>query len=464
VTPTRSTTPDPTPLLAATARPGPTREFIAIVTACMAMAAVSIDLMLPAFDEIRAEFGLARDSSKTSLLVTSFFLGLGLGQLVYGPLSDRFGRKPLLWTGLAIMAASAAGAALAPSLGSIIVCRFVWGLGAAAPRSLALAIVRDTTEGARMARLMSLIMAVFIVVPVFAPALGAVFMGFLPWRIVFWVPCAAAIGLAVWITRMPETLALDRRRAVGPAALGEAFRVVVRTRQTVAYGLAVMFMFGFMSSYLASSEIIIEDVFEHGDEFPVIFGALALVLGLASLLNARLVMRVGVVTVVRGASLWMVAATTTFAAIAFVTDGTPPLWVYCAMVALILPAVSLIGPNCNTLSMAPVPHVAGMASAVIGTAGTAGGALLGSIVDASFDNTVRPFVFGSMIFSVAIVACIHLLGRRPQPAPAASATSAIGMISTASPAAGSSPTAPTTMTTALAATAPGAAATTPVRH
>ncbi len=398
------------------ARARSNRELIGIVTACMAMAAVSIDLLLPAFDEIRAEFGLAADSSKVSLLVTAFFLGLGVGQLFYGPMSDRFGRKPLLWTGLAIMALGAAGAALAPSLGTIIVCRFAWGLGAAAPRSLALAIVRDRYEGSEMARRMSLIMAVFIVVPVFAPALGAAAMEFAPWRIVFWVPCGAAIALAAWVTRLPETLAPEARRAVGPAALAEAFRVVVRTRQTVAYGLAVMFLFGFMSSYLASSEIIIEDVFGRGDEFPIIFGALAVVLGLASLVNARIVVQVGVVAVVRAASVWMVAATAAFAIIALVTDGTPPLWLYCTLVVMVLPGVSLLGPNCNTLAMAPVPHVAGMASAVLGTAGTTGGALLGSIVDASFDNTIRPFVFGAVIFTTLMALCIHVLGRRPQPA------------------------------------------------
>ena len=149
------------------------REFVGLMASCMGMVALSIDLMLPAFPDIREDFGLAADSTETSWIVTAFFLGLAVGQLVYGPLSDRFGRKPLLYIGLSIMVVASSASALAPSLVVVIAFRVLWGMGAAAPRSLALAMVRDTYGGDMMARTMSLIMATFVLVPVLAPGLGS---------------------------------------------------------------------------------------------------------------------------------------------------------------------------------------------------------------------------------------------------------------------------------------------------
>jgi DHA1 family bicyclomycin/chloramphenicol resistance-like MFS transporter len=200
------------------------REFVGIVAACQAMAASSIDLMLPAFKKIRADFGLPPDSSRVGWIVTAFFLGSAIGQLIYGPLSDRFGRKPLLYVGLAIMMGSAAAAAMAPTLRAIIILRVVWGFGAAAPRSLAIAMVRDRFHGEQMARTMGFVMATFMVVPVLAPSLGALLIRLGPWRIVFWVPFVLAGMLAIWLTRLPETLSPERRRGVGPRDMLGALR------------------------------------------------------------------------------------------------------------------------------------------------------------------------------------------------------------------------------------------------
>ena len=182
------------------------------------MAALSIDVMLPAFPDMREEFGLAPDSTATSWIVTAFFLGLASGQLVYGPLSDRYGRKPLLYAGLSIMAVAAAASALAPSLGAVIACRVLWGMGAAAPRSLALAMVRDRYAGEPMARTMSHIMATFVLVPVFAPSVGSAVLAVAPWRSLFWLPFLAALGVMLWVRRLPETLPPERRRPTSPAS------------------------------------------------------------------------------------------------------------------------------------------------------------------------------------------------------------------------------------------------------
>jgi DHA1 family bicyclomycin/chloramphenicol resistance-like MFS transporter len=383
------------------------------------MAAMGIDVVLPAFAGMREDFGLPADSTQVSWVITAFFLGLAAGQLIYGPLSDRFGRKPLLYAGLVLYMLGAAAAAVAPNLATVIICRVIWGLGAAGPRSLALAMVRDTFEGDRMARTMSHAMAIFVLVPVFAPGLGALLLLVAPWQSVFWLPVAAAAGLTLWITRLPETLPPERRRAVTPAALWGAFGVVVRTRRTLAFGLSVTFLFGIMSSYIASSELIIDEVFGQRDLFPLIFGLLACMLGVGSLLNARLVTSVGFDRILRVGAVWLLGVALAGAVLAFLTDGRPSLWAYCVLMALLLPGVAVLLPNSNTAAMAPVPHVAGMAAAVLGTLSTAGGALLGSRVDAAFDGSIRPFAYGALLLSSLVAAAIlGLAGPAPiRPAP-----------------------------------------------
>src|SRR4051812_15010864 len=208
-------------------------EFVAMIAACMAMVGLAIDTVLPAFPQIREAFGLASDSTAVTWIITAFFLGLASGQLFYGPLSDRYGRKPLLYCGLVLCAVAASASALAPTLGLVVVFRFLWGFGAAGPRSLAPALGRDTYEGDRMARTMSFAMSIFILSPVLAPSIGAVLVGATAWQAVFWFLVVCTIAVALWATRLPETLPASRRRPAEPGALRRAVWVVLRTRPTM---------------------------------------------------------------------------------------------------------------------------------------------------------------------------------------------------------------------------------------
>lgn len=402
--------------MAAAPRPplGP-REFVGLMASCMGMVALSIDLMLPAFPDVREEFGLARDSTATSWIVTAFFLGLATGQLVYGPLSDRFGRKPLLYVGLGIMVIAATASAVAPSLGAVVVCRVLWGIGAAAPRSLALAMVRDTYGGDLMARTMSLIMATFVLVPVLAPSVGSAILAIAPWRTLFWLPALAALGVMLWARRLPETLAAHRRRSTSPGALVEAAREVIRTPQTVGFGIALTCIFGIMIGYVAGSELIIDEVFDREDQFPLIFGVLALFMAAGSFLNAWFVVRIGLFRLLRLAAIYLVGAVALMASIAVVTGGRPPLLVFGISIAVLLPAVAVIMPNANAAAMLPLPHVAGTAAALLGTSSTAGGALLGSVLASRFDGTIGPFAQGVLVFGLLAAAGVILLGLRGAP-------------------------------------------------
>ena len=388
-------------------------KFVVVVAACMGLSALSIDLGLPALADIRSEYGLAPDSTRVAGLITMYFLGLAGGMLIFGPMSDRFGRKPILCLGLGIVAISAVGATLMPSLSGVLVCRVLWGAGAAAPRAIALAMVRDTQHGSRMARTMSLAMAIYLVVPIIAPSLGQALMLFTPWRIVFIVPALTAVALMVWILRrLPESLPVERRRSVSPKSLLWAIGQVVSNRQTATLGLAVTFLFGAMVSFIGSAELIVDDVFGRPAMFAPLFGVVGCVLGLGALLNAHIVMRYGVDKMLRIGSIYVVAAAMLMLVVSRIGAGAPPLWLFWTSVALFMPGASMLIPNCNTAAMVPLAHVAGMASAAIGAVSTAGGALLGSVSDAAFDGTVGPFASHAVIYAVLGASCIWLrVGR-----------------------------------------------------
>jgi DHA1 family bicyclomycin/chloramphenicol resistance-like MFS transporter len=337
------------------------REFVGLMAMCMGMAAISIDLMLPAFSDMRADFGLAPDSTAVSWVLTAFFLGLAAGQLVYGPLSDRFGRKPLLYVGLGVYVVSGTAAALMPSLTGLVVCRVLWGLGAAAPRSLALAMVRDAYGGERMARTMSMVMAIFMLVPVFAPGLGALALLVVPWRVLLLVPVVAAAVLALWARRLPETLPPESRRSVSPRALLEAFGAVAGNRQAAGFALVVTCLFGIMTSFIGNVEVIVTEVFGQEQAFPVIFGVLASTLGMGAMLSARIVVRVGLHRLLRLTAAYLLVVALVLGAVAVATEGRPPLWAFIVLLAALLPGMSVLLPNSNSAAMAPLPHVAGMA-------------------------------------------------------------------------------------------------------
>jgi MFS transporter, DHA1 family, multidrug resistance protein len=389
-------------------RPGePGRvELTSLLAMSMALAALGIDLMLPAFGAIRADLGLPSDSNDVAGLVTAYFLGLALGQLVYGPIADRFGRRRTLFVGFGIYGVGAALSTVAPSLGLLLVSRALWGFGAAGARVVTFAVVRDRTEGDVMARTMSFIMAVFILVPIVAPTIGALVVAIAPWRWVFGLCVVAVAGMALWARRLPETLAEEHRRELRVRPIVEATRAVVSDRATVGYTLAMTSLYGIFVSWIGSSEIIVSEVFDAGAAFPVIFGGLAAAIGVAILLNARLVGRVGTRRLAHRVLFVYVGTSGVLVAVAFVGDGTPPLWLFLVVASLLLGSHGLLIPNLNTIAMQPMGALAGTASSVIGAVQLAGGALLGALVDRSFDGTVRPLSLGFLGFGVLALALI----------------------------------------------------------
>ena len=268
-------------------------------------------------------------------------------------------------------------------------------------------------------RLMSTIMAIFLLVPILAPSVGAALIAVFPWRAVFVFPALMALLLLVWSHRLPETLPAERRRAFTWRAVAQAGREVVTHRATMTMTIAMTFLFGVMTAYIGSSEIILEDVFGYSAWFPLWFGVIAVVLAISSLNNARLVGSLGVVRLVRRLTLLSVIGGAVLVAVSFTGGGVPNFWLFTIVLTLVLPTAQGTTPNANTIAMAPVPHVAGTASAVMATVTIAGGSVLGTIASEAFDGTVRPYAVFTFVYMVIAAGLIWwgTAGRRAHGSP-----------------------------------------------
>ena len=389
------------------------RWFILTLAMCIAVTALGVDTSLPAFPEIRESFGLADGATEVTRLITFFLLGNSLGLLPAGLLADRFGRKPVMWGGLVLYVVGAVGTMLAPSLTVMFVARFVWGLGSAGPRVAATAMVRDAYAGEQMARQMSFIMAVFILVPTFAPTLstGLLYLG--PWQLVFGVCAALGACVAVAVTRLPETMAIDDRRALAAVDVWRGCRTVLATPGTVGYVLALTALFGSFVSYLASSEVIVDQVFDLGDWFPVFFGGTALVMGLGMLINGRIVERVGLDRLIRLVFVGSSVCVAALLMLALVSEGHPPFWLFVVVLSAVLLGHQMLIPNLNAAAMRPLSHVAGTGAAILGMVPGVFGAVIGGVIDDQFDGTITPLAIGFVLCSAAsIVAWTTTAGSR----------------------------------------------------
>ncbi len=375
-------------------------EFTVMLSMTMAVVALAIDIILPAFGDMRTSFGLASDSNDIAAAITFFFFGLAAGQLMWGPLSDAFGRKTILYLGLGVYVVAAIASAFAPSLEMLLASRFIWGVGAAGPQVIARSVVRDTYEGASMARAMSFIMAIFVLVPIIAPTLGSAILLVGTWRWVFGFTAIFGVGIALWTLRLPETLPAERRIPFRVSRMTTAARFVVTNRMSMGYTLAQTTVFGFFASYLASSQLILDDVFGIDALFPVVFGGTAAVMGAFMLMNTKLLKRFELRKLVRSVFGIYLFGGLGLAAVAYATGGTPSVYLFYAAMLPLLIGHALLIPNLNAIAMIPMGAVAGMAAAIIGTMATLGGSVIGIVIDRAYDGTIIPFGTAAAISGV----------------------------------------------------------------
>lgn len=384
----------------------PFAEFVALIAAMMALTALSIDIMLPALPQIGAALGVSDDNERQLVIIT-YVLGFAAGQIIYGPLSDRYGRKPVLLVGFVLFIAGSLAALIAPTFATLLMARVLQGIGAASPRVLGFAIVRDLFTGRQMARVMSLAMMVFIVIPVLAPSMGQLLMGLGNWRTPFDALLVFGVVAGAWVAwRLPETRLADA--SGGPReTLWQSIKAVVSVPQTLAYMAGSGFMFGCLMGYVASSQQVFVEVFQLGALFPVAFGAIASVMAVASFVNAQLVERLGMRLVSHTALAGYVVVSSALATAAAL--GMAPMWLFAVLVAICFFCFGLIAPNFNALAMEPQGRHAGMASSVIGFYSTGVGALIGGLVGHWFDGSVLPLAAGFLICSVLTALAVTLV-------------------------------------------------------
>ena len=388
-----------------------TGEFVPLIALLMALVALSIDAMLPALPDIGSDLGAAQRND-AQLVVTALFLGLGFGQILFGPLSDYIGRKPAICIGLALFMAGCIVSIWAPTFEAMLAGRVLQGIGVAAPRIVSVALVRDQYEGRRMARIMSFAMAVFILVPTLAPALGQGLLWVADWRAIFIMLFATAAIAGIWLSlRQPETLPAERRMPFSFRALAQSTLEVLRSRQAIGYTLAIGFIFSPFIAYLSTAQQIFQDAYGVGALFPAYFAALALSFGVTSLVNSHLVMRYGMRRLSNLAAIGV-----TFVSLAswggvFAFDGLPPLWLFIVSLMLVFGGVGLIFGNLNALAMQPLGHIAGVGAALVALISTLVSVPLGGVIGYTFDGTLYALLGSFALFGAATFAAMRWAAR-----------------------------------------------------
>ena len=381
-------------------------EFIPLVALLMALVALSTDGMLPALSVMGRDLRVPH-ANDVQFVVTSLFVGLGIGQLFFGPLSDSIGRKNAIHVGLTVYMAGCLMSLFATTFEMMIAGRVLQGIGVAGPRVVVVALVRDQYEGRRMARLMSFVMAVFIFVPTVAPAIGQAILWVGGWRAIFTGFLLVGVLACAWLAlRQPETLPVERRRPLTARAIGNAFLEILRLRAALGFTLATGFVFAPFVAYLSSAQQIFQEAYRTGELFPVYFGVLALGIGCAALVNGRLVMTYGMRTLVKAALVSATLASIAGVVLVAAFDGLPPLWLFMVVLMVTFACVGLLFGNLNALAMEPLGHIAGVGASVIASISTFISVPLGGIVGQMFDGTMYALVGSFAVFGAGALAAV----------------------------------------------------------
>lgn len=369
-------------------------EFIIMIALMISIVAMTTDVMLPALDQISADLGQT-DDHKSHLVVSILFIGFAIGQLVAGPLSDSFGRRPVIHGGYVLFLIGTLVCLFAPTFDLLLAGRVLQGLGIAGPRIVAVAIVRDGYEGRGMAKIMSFVMAVFILVPAVAPSIGQVLITLSGWHATFVLLLIMASGTWIWFgLRQPETLARENRRKLSIKAIWQGIIVICKTRAAIGYTLCAGVIFGPFLAYLSLAQRLFQGIFDTGAAFSLWFGAAALAIGSASVVNSRLVERLGMRYLSNFALLVSATGSVSFLLLVVYLDGRPPFAMFIAWLMITFFCMGLLFGNLNALAMEPLGKMAGLGAAVVGSLSTVIALPLAYVLGEILSDTVTPLVAG----------------------------------------------------------------------
>ncbi|MBX3595877.1 MAG: multidrug effflux MFS transporter [Sphingomonas sp.] len=390
--------------------PIPMAEFVALIASIMALTALGIDSMLPALPAIGDQLGVSEPNHR-QYVITAFMFGFSFGQLVHGPLADRFGRKPVIGIALAVYVATNGVAALSQSFELLLVARAASGMAVAAGRVVTVALVRDCFSGRAMARVMSLAFMTFMVVPVLAPAWGQVMvMIFGSWRLIFGGIAIIAVLVLCWfLIRMPETLAPEAGKRHGLRDIWEGYRIMFRDRWAVGYTLAATAITGGFYAFIGSIQQVVYDVFHRPDLLTAVFASVAALMSLGAFMNSRLVMRFGMRFLSHAALL----AICFFAALHLIVilAGRETLFLFIVLQAPMMAAMGLANSNFSAMAMENMGAIAGRASSLQGFIATFGAAILGAVIGQAFDGSTLPLFIGFTALGFSALAIVFVTER-----------------------------------------------------
>jgi len=386
-------------------------EFVSLMALYMALMAMSIDMILPALPFIGHEFGVL-DENKTQYVIYTLFLGFTFGQIIYGPIADSFGRKPTVYAGLSLLIIGDIISILSHNFHMLLIGRFLQGFGAASPRITSMAIVRDLYKGRDMARVMSLIMTIFIIIPIIAPAFGQLILLVTGWRTMFVIFLAAALIATIWTYfRLPETI---KRQDVRPFHIKEIMRdfgKVFQNKTTMIYAVCSGMIFGALIAYIASSRQIFQDYFALGKLFPLFFAIGAISIGVSSIVNSMIVKRFGMRYICYRALIVMIFISSLIILAEVLQGDKVYLWQFMIFILVTFFCVGLLFGNLNALAMEPMGHIAGVAATVIGCVSSGISVIIGALIGQAYNNTLMPITVGFLILTSLSLALQKLVDK-----------------------------------------------------
>ena len=383
-------------------------EFIVIMAALMSLVSLAIDALLPAMTNIGDTIGIT-DATNNQLLITMIFLGLGFGQLISGPLSDSYGRKPIIYIGFIVFAFASLICVFSTSLEMMIVGRILQGIGLSAPRTISIAMIRDRFSGNYMAKVMSFVVAIFILVPVVAPALGKIMLDLYGWQSIFYSQLLFGLAVMLWLwKRQPETLKKENKRDFKLALLIAGLREFIKHKNAVIFTFFSGCITGSFMVYLSASQLIFEQQYNLKDAFPFIFAGIALFIGIATFLNGTFVVRLGMFKLV---SIFTLIFTLIPFVYIFLYSGetNPSIYVLVTFFGLQFFAIAFLFGNTRALAMEPIGHIAGIGAAINGFVSTIMAVPIATLIGSFINTTALPLFIGFFVCGVIALLLIQYL-------------------------------------------------------
>jgi DHA1 family bicyclomycin/chloramphenicol resistance-like MFS transporter len=385
-------------------------EFIALMASLMSVVALAIDALLPALDIIGYSIG-TESNTENQLLITMIFLGLGIGPLLFGPISDSLGRKPIVYIGFIVFILASFICINATSIEVMVIGRILQGIGLSAPRTISIAIVRDTFSGDYMARIMSFITVVFLLVPIVAPALGKIVLEIYNWEAIFYFQLIVTVLVSIWFYfRQPETLHPEYRVKFTKTMAIDGAKELFKHKQTIGYTIISGFITGSFMVYLSTSQQIFQQQYNLADEFPYIFAGLAISMGAASLSNGSVVVRFGMKRMATVA-LYAFFGISLLYILLFMNSENPRIEILLVFFAFQFFSIGFLFGNLRALAMQPIAHIAGIGAAITGFISTIMAVPISALIGMYVENTTLPLFIGFLICSFLSILILRYLNR-----------------------------------------------------